>query len=132
TMLHLRCACALGAAAAQPGRREAMLVAAERDARRLAREGVPWAEALGQLVLATLAQQRGQREQAATRLVAATSGFEQADMTLHAAVAQHRCGQLVGGDAGRNMIAAAANVLAGQRIRRPDRIVATIAPGFPD
>ncbi len=59
----------------------------------------------------------------------AEAGFEAADMALHAACARRRLGQVIGGDEGRTLIAAANEWMRGQEIKNPERMAAMIAPG---
>jgi len=53
-------------------------------------------------------------------------------MLLYAAVAGRRRGQLLGGDAGRELVQNAETWMIGQGIRNPARWSAMYAPGFPD
>jgi hypothetical protein len=50
-------------------------------------------------------------------------------MALHAATARRRRGELVGGDAGRDLVGAADAWMAGQSIKAPQRMAAVLAPG---
>ena len=52
-------------------------------------------------------------------------------MPLYAAVARRRLGALLGGDAGRDLVAQADSWMAGQGIVNPSRMTALFAPGFP-
>ena len=58
--------------------------------------------------------------------------FEAVDMGLFAAAARRRLGTLLGGDAGRALIAQADAWMAAQEVRNPARMAAGLAPGFPD
>jgi len=53
-------------------------------------------------------------------------------MTLFAASARWRLGQLRGGRAGQELEANARQVMAAQKIRRPERVLRMFAPGFPE
>jgi len=128
--LLLRARCALAAAGEVRESRAGLLAQAERDAERARRERTPWGDALADLALAGVAASHGDDATARARLEAATSGFEAADMSLHAAVARRRRGELLGGDAGRVLVESADAWLRGQRIAAPERWVAMIAPGF--
>jgi hypothetical protein len=63
-------------------------------------------------------------------LVVAIVGFDEADMALEAAAARRRLGEIVGGDAGRELIARSEEYMRQQQIRRSERMVAVLAPGF--
>ena len=52
-------------------------------------------------------------------------------MRLHAAAARRRLGGLIGGEAGRALVAEADAWMAGQ-VRNPPRTTAMLAPGFAD
>jgi serine/threonine protein kinase len=61
---------------------------------------------------------------------AAAAGFEVAGMALHAAAADRRLGELLGGDKGQKLIANANAWMAGQNIANPGRMTALYTPGF--
>ena len=63
-------------------RKARLLKAAERDARRLGRERVPWADASARFISAAVAATRGDKDNAVSLLVSAESGFERVDMAL--------------------------------------------------
>src|SRR5262249_56040263 len=74
-MHHLRARCALAkAVAVGPPHSQPYLVSAERDARRLERERMPWGAALAHLIRAGVATGRGDRREAMARLKAAMDG----------------------------------------------------------
>jgi serine/threonine protein kinase len=128
--LHLRARAALAAAGAvaDPG---PLLHAVERDARLLRRERIAWAEALAQLVRAGVALGRRDAEGARQLLEDAVGRLEAAGLHLHAAAARRRLGEQVGGREGRRLVEQADAWMKGQNVRRPDRITALLAPGFP-
>jgi hypothetical protein len=130
-LLHLRARVALAGApaAAQPAR---LLHAAERDARLLRCEGVAWAEALAQLVSAGVAMGRHDAGGARRLLEDAAGRLDAAGMRLHAAAARRRLGERVAGTEGRRLVEQADAWMNGQGVRRPDRMTALLAPGFPD
>jgi serine/threonine protein kinase len=130
-LLHLRARAALAAtpAAADPG---PLLRAAERDARLLRRERVAWAEAQAQLVRAGVAMGRHDAGGARQLLEDAAGRLDAAGLRLHAAAARRRLGELVAGDQGRRLLEQADAWMKGQNVRRPDRMTALLAPGFPD
>jgi hypothetical protein len=129
--LHLRGRAALAAAvnAGQPGR---LLALVEGCARRIEREKMTWAEPLARLLRAGVANVRGDRDAAIARLTEAEQGFTTAEMALYAAASRRRRGQLIAGNEGRNLVAAADEWMAGQKIRSPAAMTRMCAPGFPD
>jgi hypothetical protein len=130
-LLHLRARAALAAApaAAEPA---SLLHAAERDARLLRRERIAWAEALAQLVRAGVATGRHDARGARQLLEDAAGLLDAAGLCLHAAAARHRLGEQIGGSEGHRLVEQAEAWMKGQNVRRPDRITALLAPGFPD
>jgi eukaryotic-like serine/threonine-protein kinase len=62
-------------------------------------------------------------------LGAAETGFQAADMSLYATAARRRKGELVAGDEGHTMVAAADAWMAGQQIQNTERMTAMLAPG---
>jgi hypothetical protein len=102
---------------------------AEVMARRIEREGVPWADALAALVRASIAALRGNREEAARRLGFAASHFAKADMGLYAAVSRRRLGSVLGGEAGRALADSADGWMRNQNIKNPAGFARMLAPG---
>ena len=129
---HLRARSALAAAREDASKAPRLLREAERDAKRILRERMPWSNPLAELILAGVAASRGERETAARHCAAAAAGFDAAEMALYAAAARRRHGELLGGDEGRALVAAADAWMTSQRIRNPARWTAMVAPGFPD
>ncbi|WP_437578511.1 serine/threonine-protein kinase [Sorangium sp. So ce887] len=131
---HLRASAALEAAAREASGdarlARTLLGEAERDARRLSREGAPWVAPMAMSLRAAIAAQRGQAASALSLLEAAAAAFDESEMALFAACARRRRGQLLGGEEGRALIQAADAWMAGQGIRDPARIAAIFAPGF--
>jgi hypothetical protein len=117
------------AGSAPPSVRESMLKAAERDARTLQKQNVLWGTALGELLHAGVAALRGQSESAVARFAKAEAALERVDMWLFAKAAQRRRGQLLGGDEGSRLITEADEWMRRERILKPERIAATLAPG---
>ena len=129
---HLRGRCALAAAREDGAHAPDLLRHADRDAGRVLREKVPCSRPLVDLLRAGIAAARGELGVAASRCAEAAAGFDAAGMALYAAAARRRRGQLVGGDEGRALVAAAEAWMLGQRIKNPARWTAMLAPGFPD
>jgi serine/threonine protein kinase len=121
----------LGAAArtADPGERRALLAGVEAHARAMIREKTHWADPLALILRASAAAMVGEAERALTLLESAEAGLAGAGMALHAAVARRRRGELLGGDTGHGLIAAADAWMASQNIRNPERMTAMLAPG---
>jgi hypothetical protein len=129
-MRYLRGSGALAAAAGTTRNRHLWREAA-RDARRLRRERMPWAEALAQLLEAGVAGVRGDRTGAVRRLAAAAAALEGVELGVFAAAARRRRGELLGGDEGRVLLAHADAWMQERHIADPARITAMVAPGFP-
>jgi serine/threonine protein kinase len=118
-------------AAAEAGSsRQAMLREAEATARNLAKHRLPAASGLAALQRAGIARLSGDEETARARLTEALELFTTADMGLHAQVARFRLGQVLGGDEGAALVAAADTWMRSHDIARPDRMARLFAPGF--
>jgi hypothetical protein len=129
---HLRARCAIAAAGRhEPGSpaRETLLRTALREARRVSRERTAWGDPLAILIEAAVASSRAQREEAASLLVAAESGFERTDMALYRSATRRARGLLVGGEKGRELVESADEWMAGQKIRNTERMTSMLAPG---
>ena len=129
---HLRARAALARAveSADARERKRFLRSAERDARRIEREGAPWAMPLAVLTRAGVASARSADDEACRLLSKADAEFTRADMALFAAAARRRRGELLGGREGRALIADADAWMAGQEIKNPARMTAMLAPGI--
>lgn len=110
--------------------REDMLREAERAAHRIERTGMPWTRPIVALVRAALNAQRGDDAAARTLLADAAQGFDAHEMSLLAAAARRRYGELTGGTEGAAAVAAADARLRQQLVANPARLVAMYAPGF--
>jgi len=126
--LYLRARSAVAAAGADEGL-AGLLDIARKDARRIEREKMPWGDALARLVRAGVESVGGDRQAALTLLDAAESDLLGADMALHATVARRRKGELLGGETGRSLVAAADDWMTGEGIQNPERMAAMLAPG---
>src|SRR6266540_680047 len=129
--LDSRARCRLGMAGSNPNQREAQSLpkGAEGHARAILREKTHWGDPLAHLIRAGAASTRGETERALGLLESAEAGFAAADMALHLAAARRRRGELLGGDAGRGLVAAANAWMSGQAIKNPERMTAMLAPG---
>jgi eukaryotic-like serine/threonine-protein kinase len=119
----------LAAQAASATERRDLLRGAEKHAGTILREKTRWGDALAHSLRAGAAATRGETDRALDLLGLAEQGLTAADMALHAAVARRRRGALMGGDAGRVLVAAADAMMAAQGIRNPERMAAMLAPG---
>jgi hypothetical protein len=129
-ILLLRAQCALAAATGTGVK--PFLHGAEADARKLARERMPWSDALVPLILAGVANIRADTPKAILLLREAIKRLHGVDMDIFAQAARRRLGQLLGGDEGRQQITESETWMIGQGIRKPERMAAVFAPGFPD
>ena len=129
-MRHLRARAALAEVAAGAADRAARVREAGADARAIEAEGTPWGGALATLLRAGLAVLAGDAPGASALLERAEAAFTAAGMGLYAAAARRRRGELLGGDAGRGLVAAADEWMTARAIRRPDRMTGLFAPGF--
>jgi len=122
---------ALARAAATPGPGgEQWLRQVERIARRLGRERVAWASALGRALVGGAAALRGEPGDAAVAaLAAAATDLDDIGMTLHATAARRRLGTVMGGAEGRALIAAADAWMAKQGILDTASLSEMILPG---
>jgi hypothetical protein len=89
-----------------------------------------WADAMVTLLEAGLAAARGRDATVPALLTTAMERLDSSDMPLHAAAARFRLGQWTGGDEGTALIEGARARLASHRVRRPERILAVLAPGL--
>jgi hypothetical protein len=123
--LSFRARAAIATGAGDP---EAVALA-EKDARRIESERMPWGNALAKLLRAGVASVSGKKNAALDFLAAAERDFAAADMALHATVARRRRGELLGGTEGGDLLRDADEWMATQSIRNPERMAAMLAPG---
>jgi tetratricopeptide (TPR) repeat protein len=126
---HLRARAALASLHAGLSDRK-LIRSAQRDARRIERERMPWSDPLARLIRASIAASRGRDEEAVEHLELAIRQFEAAEMALYSAAAKTRFGQLLGGDRGQDLISAGTDFMTGQAVRSPERMTQMLAPGF--
>lgn len=108
---------------------DARLRAAEKIARRIERERMPWSTPFGPLLRAGVASVRGDEDAVRTLLARAVAGFEAADVGLYANAARRRLGEVVGGDEGRQLIQEADARMRAEAVASPERFTAMLAPG---
>jgi len=128
---HLRARCAL-ACARHSRRLEPYVHEAERDARRVAREQMPWSNPLADLLLAGVHATRGNDAQAIRRLISSVAGFETTHLRAYAEAARRRHGQLLGGSEGASLMATADMWMRAAGVANPARMTAVLTPGFGD
>src|SRR5262249_52610204 len=111
--LHLRGRAHLAAAAGATGpRREELLRAVDRDARALGKTRTNAALAYETCLRAGAAVMRGDRDRARELLAKAAAGFERAELSLDAVACRRRLGELLGGEEGSALAAAADAAMA--------------------
>jgi hypothetical protein len=126
---ELQARSALAAAVASTGsERAALLEVAAKFTAKLAREGMPWMDAIATLRRAGVCSARDDRDGAVRELRAALPALDDAELGLHAAAARVRLGALVGGDEGAALREAGLGKLRGEEVKNPDAMVALYAP----
>ncbi len=105
---------------------------AQRNARKLEKEGVDWTTGFGKLVRASAARARGDDEAAAAALRLAVDSFEKCAMLLHAASARRALGRLLGGTAGDALIQISDEWARNQQCRDLDRVTAAVVALMPE
>ncbi len=128
---YLRARSALAMAAANRSSRRFRSVA-RAEARRIARERMPWSDPIALLLRAGIAFLEGRTPLALRYLHDAADRFERADMRLHAAAARRRIGALQDDAVGRELQRQAEEWMAMQHIKNPASMTRMLAPGFPD
>jgi serine/threonine protein kinase len=103
-----------------------LLAAAEHAARAMEREGAPWGIALASLVRAGVAAVR-RAPDAASRYAVADQKLSDCGMSVHAAAARMRHGELVGGG-GDVLVASATTVFAQEGVVSASRFSQLLAP----
>jgi hypothetical protein len=128
-MLNLRASAALARASElHPRERRDLLGQATRDARRIARENMPYAKTLAALLVAGIAAGRSDLEGAIAHYQTAASEAHAADMSLYAAAARWRKGELQGGEEGKALCQQALAAFAAQAAQAPTRMAALLVP----
>ena len=127
--LHLRARSAL-AAASEPRLRKACLYRAEQDARRIAREPIPYAQAWAELVVGGVAALQGDAETAVRSAARAITACDAAGLAGYAAAIRRCYGRLIRGDQGAALVQAADAWFLAQGVAEPERMTRMLAPGF--
>ncbi len=129
--LYLRGRSALAVASADRSRNRFVSLA-RRDARRIARERMPWSNPIALLLDAAVASLEGRHAAALRGLEDAAAQFDHAEMALYAAVTRRRISALRQDDRGRQLREEADAWMAAQHVRNADGLTRMFAPGFPD
>ncbi len=109
--------------------RKDLLRSAQRESHAIRRQNAGWGYALADLIQGGIESASGRREEAIATYRRADTAAVASGMGLHSAVARRSQGSLMGGDAGRQLVAAAESELAAEGIANPARLAAVIAPG---
>ena len=110
----------------RPAEARSLLAVADRDARKLAREGMPCPEAYARMIRGALAASRGDHARGALTLAEAVRLFDAVDMRLCSAAVRRRLGELMGGDSGQADVAHADHWMTDQKIQNPACMAAMI------
>ncbi len=102
---------------------------AEGDARRLAAEKAPLADALALLILAAVDRSRRGTAAGIDALLAAEAALRACDLNHYAAAAEYRRGILVGGREGAAMVGSASEWMRNQQMINPESMSNLLAPG---
>jgi serine/threonine protein kinase len=120
--------CALAAAAGGLQDRVRHLTTARRGARALERIGSPWSLAYATPIHAELALIDGRRDDAIAQLTSAVARYDALDMSLRAAAASYRLGEVIGGGDGRAMTAASVSRMRSLGVTTPAVVAWTFMP----
>jgi|CZKU01.1.fsa_nt_gi serine/threonine protein kinase len=124
----LRARAALASVGAAPNRR-ARIAEAERHAKALDHERMPWTALLADLVWSGVREANGDREGTIARLRAAIDRADALGMALHAAAGRYRLGSLMGNATeGRELTARGESWMLAQSIRAPARMADMLVP----
>ncbi len=118
----------LVAATQHPSAAKRHVAAARRLGRRLCNEPIDWGTLCGTLVLAAVAVARADNQRAQSLFDRAAHLADDLGMAMHAAVARWRRGELIAGDEGRQLVAAAKSAFAEQRVAAPAAMAALLSP----
>jgi tetratricopeptide (TPR) repeat protein len=125
---NLRGSAAVAAARKSKHKPKNLLGAALRDARRIQREGAPWARALARLLFAGIAAAQGNSPRAALLFARAIEELTSTEMTLLAEVARWRLADLLGGAVGDSHHQHCLDYATAQGIVNPARLFAMLSP----
>ena len=126
--LHIRARLALASAVGNQSERHLRL--AEKLATNIEKEEMGYANPFATLIRAGVARQRGDQASAIAQLEKAVKDFDNAHMSLYAAAARRRLGELIANDRGRQLVAQSEEWMTKQEIKNPARMMNLLAPGF--
>jgi hypothetical protein len=109
--------------------RRARIKVARKQVRHLAREYDGWTKVLCAVLEAIVENAAGRREHALAALRTAIEQAKATDTLVFLAPAQHRLGELLGGDEGAALVRRAREALAEQGVKNADRWMAMQMPG---
>ncbi len=113
--------------AANGGEPRPLLELTRGAAEKIRREKRPWSDPLAALLQAAVAAFEGDSEGCRELLLSAAGGFDAAQMALYAAAARSRLGTVTGEP---RLVEEADAWMKQQRVERPNRMTAMLAPGF--
>jgi hypothetical protein len=116
------------AATATARNHKPLLQAVRRDARTLASIRMPFCRPLAALLRAGIAAAERDEDKAISELRDAARGFDETDMTIHAAATRRQLGQLLKGDEGEQLVRGADTVLRAEGVAKPDLFSDLLAP----
>lgn len=111
-----------------PSSPDELLRIATSEARRIAREDMPWCAPFAAIIDAGVASARKDDLRAATLLARAAAGFDAAGMHLMANVARRQRGILLGGGEGADLRGAAERWMTAAGVRSPDALARALVP----
>jgi hypothetical protein len=110
-------------------KRRDLLHLAERECRAIRLQGAPWGAVLAGFIEAGSESLLGKSERAIGTLRRTEIAADTTGMLMHSAVARRSLGLLMGGDAGRQLVASGDAILREEGVTNPERLAAVIAPG---
>jgi serine/threonine protein kinase/tetratricopeptide (TPR) repeat protein len=128
--LRARSAIAAATDCSDKGKRTMLLKTAARIAGRIEKQKMAWGGALAQLLRAGIAGASGETERAVPLLKLAEEKLRAVDMSLFAAAARRRHGEIIGGDEGRRMLENSEAEMIAQGIKNPRALSDMLAPGM--
>ena len=105
-----------------------LLRSAERYARKVEREGLPWATALAVVVRAGVAERRGNVSRAVDLISDGIARLEACQMSVWRAAAVRRKGELIGGVEGQALIEEGETWMENQGVKVPERMARALVP----
>ena len=127
--LYTQGRCAVASLESRPDLRRARLAEARKMARALRRARMPWTVTFAAVIAAAAENADGNVVAATLALREAIARADTTRMAMHATVARHRLGTILGGDEGRAMVDAANAAMTAEGIRCPERWLAVYLPG---